>query len=409
MNRSLAILLGCVFVVMIGFGLTLPVMPYLIEQLAVAEGAVASRASVHVGLLTAIFPLMQLFFAPLWGRWSDRIGRRPLILMGLTGYAVFLIVFGFGSSLTMLYAARVFGGIFSSAILPAATAYVVDSTSEATRGRGMGWLGGAVSLGVVVGPAIGGILSRDVGDVVTRFGFLAVRGFSPPFFVAAGLTLLTLLAAFLWLPESLRKREPAAALFSPGFRLRPLLRRVGVVLALSLLAQYGLTIFESTYALYASQVVNYGPSQMGIVFTVCGIVMSGVQGGVVGRLIDRMGERRVIAVGFALAGLGMWLLVTTVRPWLILVFVGVLALGIGLLSPSLATLVSKRSGTRPGTVLGLQSAALSLGQVGGPLLGGFLFAWHVHAPYWVTSVLLTGAAVGVESKMWRSENQGDGA
>lgn len=399
MDKPLAILLGCVFVVMVGFGLTLPVMPFLIEQLAVAEGAVASRASVHVGLLTAIFPLMQLFFAPLWGRWSDRIGRRPLILMGLTGYAVFLIVFGFGSSLTMLYAARVFGGIFSSAILPAATAYVVDVTSEETRGRGMGWLGGSVSLGVVIGPALSGLLVGMITYLEGRFGKLAVSGLSAPFFAAGGLALLALFGALFWLPESLWQRNRTVA--HPGSVPRPrgVIHKVVPLLILSMLAQYGLTIFESTYALYASRMANYGPSQMALVFAFCGLGMAGVQVGLVGRLIDRFGERSLIGAGFALTGIGLWLLVTTIEPVMILLFVGVLALGVGLLSPSLTVLVSKKSGDQPGSALGLQSAALSLGQAGGPLLGGLLFAWHHHTPYWVSAPLLLLAAVWVGWKM----------
>ncbi len=399
MSRPLAILLACIFVVMIGFGLTLPVMPFLIEQLAEAQGSVAGKVSVHVGLLTALFPLMQLLFAPLWGRWSDRIGRRPLILVGLSGYAVFLVVFGLGRSLGTLYLTRLLGGVLSSAILPASTAYVVDLTPEAGRGRGMGWLGGAVSLGVVVGPALGGLLFQDAGDLLASLGLPAVRPVSVPFLAASGLAILTLLAAFFWLPESLRATAVAEAGPSAAFRLRPMLRRLGVVLGLSLLAQYGLTVFESTYALYASRMVGYGPLQMGVVFTVCGVVMSAVQGGMVGRLIDRLGEHRVIAAGFLLAGAGMLLLATTTEQYLILAFVGVLALGVGLLSPSLATLVSRRSGSRPGMVLGLQSAALSLGQVAGPLLGGFLFAWHPHAPYWVTSGLLLGAAAVVQRRL----------
>src|SRR3970282_257203 len=126
----------------------------------------------HVGLLTGVYPLIQLIFAPLWGRWSDRIGRRPLVLIGIAGYVIAQVLFGLANSLWLLYAARIIGGMLSSATLPVAAAYVADMTTEEERGRGMAWLGTAVSLGVVVGPALGGMLSRRDWDLNLRFGHL---------------------------------------------------------------------------------------------------------------------------------------------------------------------------------------------------------------------------------------------
>ena len=130
MNKRLAVLLFSFFVVMTGYGITLPVLTFYIERLALAEGTSPEQASMHVGLLTGIFALMQFFFAPLWGRWSDRVGRRPLVLIGLGGYAVTNVFFGLGTNLLMLYSARILGGILSAAVLPAATAYVADVTAE---------------------------------------------------------------------------------------------------------------------------------------------------------------------------------------------------------------------------------------------------------------------------------------
>ncbi len=202
-NKHLWVLLGCVFVVMIGFGITLPVLPFYVERLALQGGASRQSIVLHVTLLTGVYALMQLVFAPLWGSWSDRIGRRPLILIGIAGYIVAQILFGLATSLWLLYLARILGGILSSATLPVAAAYVADLTSEAERNRGMARFGTAVSLGFVVGPAPGGALSQNNLHFNVQFGHLLINSFSVPFFAAAIIGLLTLFAAMRWLQESL--------------------------------------------------------------------------------------------------------------------------------------------------------------------------------------------------------------
>jgi MFS transporter, DHA1 family, multidrug resistance protein len=168
MTKHLLVLFFCLFLVMIGFGITLPIFAFYAERLAKAGGASQGAAAVHVGLLTGIYALMQFLFAPLWGRWSDRIGRKPLVLIGIAGFAIAQALFGLATSLWMFYGARIFGGVFSSAMFPAATAYVADVTTEDERSRGMAWEGTAVSLGVVFGPAFGGLLARS--DLQLRMG-----------------------------------------------------------------------------------------------------------------------------------------------------------------------------------------------------------------------------------------------
>lgn len=155
-GNQLFVLLACVFVVMIGLGITMPVLPFYVERLALAEGATSQSVVIHVGLLTGVYALGQLVFAPVWGRVSDRTGRRPLIVIGIAGFIVAQVFFGLATSLWLLYAARILGGVLSSATLPVSAAYVADLTTDEERGRGMAWLGTAVSLGFVVGPALGG-------------------------------------------------------------------------------------------------------------------------------------------------------------------------------------------------------------------------------------------------------------
>ena len=209
MTKGLYILFASMFIVMSGYGLTLTVLPFYIERMALGGGATSKEISVHVGALTGVFALMQFFFAPLWGALSDKVGRRPLFFVGLGGNAVFNVLFGLGSDLVTLYVARILSGIFSAAIVPTATAYVADASSDSDRGKSMAWLGAATGLGVVAGPALGAWLSRRSWHPAFRFGVFSVDGFSIPFFVAALLAIVALTAAIYLLPESLESGRVA--------------------------------------------------------------------------------------------------------------------------------------------------------------------------------------------------------
>ena len=390
-NKHLFVLLACVFVVMIGLGITMPVLPFYVERLALAAGARRQAVVMHVGLLTGVYALGLLIFAPVWGRLSDRTGRRPLILIGIAGYVIAQVLFGLSTSLWLLYAARILGGILSSATLPVSAAYIADMTTDTERGRGMAWLGTAVSLGFVVGPALGGLLSRTDRHFTARYGHFLIDGFSVPFFAAAFLGLLTLFAAIRWLPESLQ----AHALHAAGEETdwRRLAQSLGPLLGLALVGQFGLAIFEATFALYAQAKFNYGPAEVGAVFVVCGLVMTIFQVGAVGLLAGRIREIYQIGAGFGLMGTSLALLVLARTTFIIFVLVGLFALGTAFISPNLAALISKRGGNRRvGAALGVQNAASSLGLVSGPLLGGALFIWQMNAPYLLTGALLLTVA-----------------
>ncbi|MEP7187667.1 MAG: MFS transporter [Roseiflexaceae bacterium] len=392
------VLLACLFVVMIGFGIALPVLPFYVERLALAAGATRQSVALHVGLLTGIYALGQFFFAPVWGRWSDRIGRRPLILIGIGGYVIAQILFGLATSLWLLYAARILGGILSSATLPVSAAYVADMTADKERGRGMAWLGTAVSLGFVVGPALGGSLSRSDLHFSARYGQFMLDSFSIPFFAAAALGLLALFAAMRWLPESLPApmADPA-----PKTDWRGVARNLGPLLGLALVGQFALAVFEATFALYGQAKFNYGPVEVGAVFVVCGLVMAVFQVGAIGFLAGRVSEMYQIGAGFGLMGTSLALLVLARTTFFVFVFVGLLALGTALISPNLAVLISQRGGhRRVGAAFGVQTTANSLGQASGPLLGGALFIWQMNAPYVLTGALLVVVALGIGWKAW---------
>ena len=398
MKKHLFVLLACLFVVMIGFGITLPVLAFYVERLALADGASRRSIVMHVTLLTGVYALMQLVFAPVWGRWSDRVGRRPLILIGIAGYVVAQVMFGLATSLWLLYGSRIVGGILSSATLPVASAYVVDMTTKDERSRGMAWLGTATSLGVVVGPALGGLLSRRAWHLTGSAWHLKVDSFSTPFFVAALLGLLTLLAALRWLPESLPATSTLHAPAANAPDERPmtgplLVRTLAPLLLLSFAGQLALAMFEGTFSLFAQARFNYGPADVGYVFVVCGLVMTLLQTGGVGFLSGKISGMTQVGAGFAVMGTGIALLATAQTRILVVAFVAVLSSGMAFIAPNLSALVSMRGGARrAGASLGIQGSANSLAQAIGPLLGGVLFLWHQTVPYLAAGALLTALA-----------------
>lgn len=394
MPPGMAVLLACLVVTMIGFGVTLPVLPFFVERLADSG---RRGLALQVGLLTGVLPLMQLVMAPFWGRWSDTAGRKRLVLVGIGGTALGQLLFGLASTLPALYGARIIGGLLSAAILPAATAYVADTTTPAERGRGMAWLGSAVSLGVIAGPALGGVLVRKDVHWRTGLGHFEVTGFGLPFLASAGLAVLALVAAARWLPEShppLAARRP-----EPGWAtLRDALagRELRLLLALGTAGQLGLAMFETTFALYAQLMWAYGPAQVGMAFMVCGLVMALSQTGLAALLAPRIHEVRQVAAGFALTGAGLGLILVVRSTPAVLSTVALFALGNAFLAPNLAAMVSRRGGTATGAVLGTQSAALSLGQLGGAVAGAALFSWNMALPFALSGGLLLalGAALG---------------
>jgi DHA1 family multidrug resistance protein-like MFS transporter len=398
-RSRLFLLLACLFVVMIGYGITMPVLPFYSERLALAGGSSKQSLPIHIALLTSIYAFAQFVFAPIWGRWSDRYGRRWLLLIGIAGSAIAMLLFGVSTSLRTLYVARIIGGILSSATLPVAAAYVADVTASTSRSKGMAWLGSAVSMGVIAGLALGGISPKTDLHFVGPYGCFMVSSLSIPFFVAAVLMLITLLAAMWWLPESLsvrtfavtEDRRDESKLFG---------RRLWLFLGLAMAGQFGLTIFEGTFAVYAQQKMGYGPSGLAITFLVCGSVMAVFQVIFAWLLSGRVNELVQLAVGFVVMGIGITLLLLPRSLPGVLGMVTILAMGMALISPNLSALISDWGGKRAGAALGLQSAANSLGQAGGPVAGGLLFVWHANAPFAAAGMLMVGIGFAIACGKW---------
>jgi DHA1 family multidrug resistance protein-like MFS transporter len=387
-KKEIVILLGCLFLVMIGYGLTLPILPFLVEKAAGSNELLGLSPALHVGLMTGIFPLMQFVAAPLWGRWSDRIGRSPVLAAGMGGYAFSLILFGWTQDLVLLYTFRVAGGLFSAAVLPTVSSWVTDLSPIKNRGKVLAWTGGSASLGVIFGP----VLSSFFMDVDWFSGWswklLAANAYTTPFLIAGGFSLLAFVSVLLWLPRN-RSRFDNTDHHQKKINTVSIIKgEMFLILIYALIAQGGLSMFESTFALHAQEVLGYSVLEMGFIFMACAFGMSLSQIGLTGFLIDRWGEERLLPVGYLLAGLALFLLMFVNTFSLIITVVLILALGMAFITPGLASLTSKISDQRVGERMGMLASISSLGLAAGSFLGAGLYSLNIHLPYFSFSIVV---------------------
>jgi DHA1 family tetracycline resistance protein-like MFS transporter len=342
-----------VFIDLLGFGIIIPLMPFYAETF----GATA----LTVGLLMTSFSLMQFLFAPFWGRLSDRIGRRPVILIGLLGSALSYLLFGLATSLTLLFAARLAAGI-AGANIPTAQAYMADITTPENRARGMGLVGAAFGLGFIFGPAIGGFLSQ--------------WGYQAPSFFASALSFANFIAAWFLLPESRPQPREDLARRSRLDLLRYAGTRPGLpaLLLIYFIVVTSFASFETTFALYSERRFSFSASTIGYVFAFVGTVLSIVQGFLVGRVVPRLGERRIVPLAIVIVAAGLAIVPFAPSVPILMVACGLLAVGMGFHSPSITSLISRRAqADTQGGVLGLSQSLASLARVVGPAWGGWLY------------------------------------
>lgn len=399
-NGRLWVVLVTLFLSTAGFGLTLPALPFFVERLALAPGASDAQVVFHVGLLTSVYALSQMLFGPLLGAASDRWGRKPFLLVGLLGFAVAQAVFGLGTSLVTLYAARALAGLFAAALLTVGSAAIADMAEDHDYLRAMASRGMAVGLGVVVGPALSGFLSRGDMHGHQMIGHLMLDGFSIPFLTAAALALASVPLVTFWFEERTAPPTPADELEAVAAPLPSLLD----LLVLSAAAQLALAAFEATFALYAKGVLSFDTVEIGWGYAVCGGVMAGFQGLLVGRLGGRLDRVTQIAIGFAGLGLGLFSLAFTRSSPGVVGSITVLAVGMALLAPNLAAAVTARRPGVPGAALGLQNTALGVGQVMGPLAGAVLFALAPTLPFLAASAM----CVAISVYLWCAACRGGG-
>jgi multidrug resistance protein len=370
-RRALAVVLLTVFLDLLGFGMVIPILPLYARDL---------HASVpEITRLLAIYSVMQLLFAPIWGRLSDRIGRRPVLLLSIFGSCASQLGYALSPTLPFLMLSRAIAGI-CGANIAAAQAYVADVTDERSRAGAMGMVGAALGLGFIFGPALGGQLSR----IDPRAPFLAGS------FLAA----VNFALAYVLLREPPRHHVSSAALSWEALLRLVRAPRLLALLGIFFIVTFGFANMEGVFSLYCQDRFHYGAQRVGWLFALVGVVMAGVQGLLVRRLAPRLGEGRMLSIGIAVMGLGLLSLALAQGLGLLLFGIFCIAAGSGLNNPSLSSLLTRAAGEQKGGVLGVSQSLGALGRIVGPVLGGEMYdALGSGAPLFFASICMALALV----------------
>ena len=386
-RASLGIVFVTVLIDLIGFGIVIPLLPVYVTSL--------DSSPTVVGFVMASFTLMQFIFNPVFGRMSDRHGRRPFIMLGLLGSFVSYIMFAFAGSVLVLLASRLLAGVFNANVA-VAQAYVSDVTPSDQRAKGMGMIGAAFGIGFTFGPMIGGV-SAGLGE-----HFLgSVWGFRLPGLVAAGFSLLAFVWAWVRLEESLpvearsRPAERRARFATENLRLALARPMLAPLLILFFLEVFSFANFEASFVLFGDARWGFTKMQAGLYIGYVGIISAMIQGGLIGRLTKRFGETRLLSAGFLLLSLGLFLLPLSASPSLVLLTLAPIPMGIALINPTVPATISRLA--RPeerGGLLGLSQGVASLGRIIGQPYGTTVFQHAGMAvPFYSGAVLMAIAFV----------------
>lgn len=361
MKRSpLLVIFTTIFIDLVGFGIVMPVLPFYVE------GTRFNATPRTVGLLFASYSVMQLIFAPILGRLSDRYGRRPVLLASIIGTGIGFLILGFATTLWMLFAGRILDGITGGNI-STAQAYIADITTKENRAKGMGLVGAAFGLGFVFGPALGGILSR--------------WGIGVPFMFAAGLAFSNAILLYFTLPETVTPDHPARVSAAGGRGWAQVLSslrqpRLGFILSIYFLFIVAFSIMTTTFSLFTMFSFGYDAAHTGYLFAYVGVIGAIIQGGLIGRLVKTFGEMALVIVGALLFAVSLFLIPFTGAHTGLLTLLGVgaaFAIGNGLSTPSLTSLASKSaSELEQGAVLGGTQSVASLARAVGPSIAAVL-------------------------------------
>ncbi|MBI4598062.1 MAG: MFS transporter [Candidatus Omnitrophica bacterium] len=383
LRSPLAIIFLTVFIDLVGFGIVIPILPLYAERFGASP--------LVIGLLLGVYSAMQCLCAPLLGKLSDRIGRRPVLLMSLLGTAAGFLLMGLAQTLSLLFVARIIDGATGGNI-STAQAYIADVTSPEERSKGMGLIGAAFGLGFIFGPAIGGVLSHV--------------SIAAPFIFASGLAAMNAAAVYCFLPESLpttdrtTMRQPGTV---PSIFRMPQSRSLPLVMATYFVTTVAFSLLTATYPLFTERRFGYGPSQNGYIFACQGLLSAIIQGGLVGWLVKISSDKTLALAGALLLAVGMFWLPLSGTAVVLFTATAIIAVGHGLVAAPLNGLASKQvSASAQGRVLGLMQSTASTARIVGPVLGGWLMNHDVirlapivgQTPYWAGGAcMLIGIAL----------------
>lgn len=364
------------FIATAGIGLVIPVMPQYLQTFGVAGQA--------LGFIIASFALGQFLLSPLAGDLSDRFGRKKLIITGLVIFSASQLWFGVATHEWMLYVARFISGIGGAFLIPATMAFVADLTTIESRGKGMGLIGASMSLGFMIGPALG--------------GFLAKVSLTFPFYMASLVAILSAIISLFILPDIKNSisKSPLEKKKSENI-LAQMKRSVKtpyfMMLIIIFVFSFGIANFQTTFSLYVDHKYNYTPQDIAIVLTVGGFIGVIVQSVIVEKLFKRFGELNVILVNLVVAALALLLFFLVNGFWLVLMVAAIFSTATTLIRPSVNTVVSKLAGHEQGFAAGMNNAYMSLGNMIGPALAGMFFDININLPFMIGSGILLSAWV----------------
>jgi DHA1 family multidrug resistance protein-like MFS transporter len=368
--KRLAVILSMIVTVFIGFGLVIPVLPMMV--------AGVGAKPYHLGLMLAIYSAVGFFMSPWWGRLSDRIGRKPVLVTGLFGFALSFFLFGLAKDmLWLMYVARIIGGGFSGAVTATAMAYIADVTGVEDRTRGMAFAGMSIGLGFIIGPGVGGALSSF--------------GVATPFFVAAALAL----ANAIWAMASLKESHTRHAAEEPRqSRWVAFAGPLKYMYLVDFIAQFTIAALEGCFQYYEMWKIGATPMQIGYMFFISGIVGALIQGGIVQRYVKHGREVPTLYIGLLVSALGLCLVLFSHSFWSAALFMTIFGAGNTVLKPTVTSLVSKQTTVGQGLASGLLSSMDSLARIVGPLLATLLYQVHKGLPFLVAAAICL-AGVGL--------------
>ena len=361
-KRSLLILFSVIVLDLIGFGVVMPILPFYAKQ----YGANATI----VGLLLTSYSAMQFLFSSVWGKISDKIGRKKVLLLTIAGSALSLTLLGLANSLLLLFVGRLLSGTFAANI-SVASAYVTDVTTEENRTKGMGMIGAAFGIGFLLGPALGGVLSR--------------YGYHVPILTAAALSAVNLFYAFLHLPEPAHHHHVVEKIRTKLLENPAILKLCVVNLVFTL----AVTQLESTFAFFMMQRYSYDAIHVSYILAMMALIMVGIQGGLIRTLSQRYGEVLLLAAGALMMVVAFASVPLSPTVALLLLPLGLASVGRAIGQPSMMSIVSKKSPPHMrGSVMGTFQASASLGRVVGPVIAGYLFDQSMPLPYYLAGGLM---------------------
>lgn len=403
MNKSaLATVFLVVMIDLLGFGIVLPLLPFYAQEF--------SASAITIGLLYSVYSFMQLIFSPIWGSLSDRIGRRPIMLLSTFGAVMAYVIFGLAETLGVLFFSRVIAGVMGGNI-STAQAYIADVTDKENRAKGMGLLGAAFGIGFVVGPASATLLIHSsFHDFVGSIGFvefadwMRLNKFALPGFFAAFLSFCSFLMVLLKLPETVdtSKEKPAGmsrpSVFTPRF-WRQLSEQksttsrgflIPLIIGFFLLS-FGESSLYSAFPLFAEQELNLTAEQVGIQFFYIGIVAVIIQGFLIKPLTSRFDEEKIFLVGNVLMIIGLACIPLAANTFHLALALCLMAVGKSLNTPTITSLISQEAEEEHvGAVMGTAQGMSGLGRMIGPTWGGALFAVYFGLPFVATAAIVAG-------------------